>query len=102
MRAQRRHGASFEELDELLAAAWLDSIASDFNYHGLPPQARSNNPTCDFVEMDYNSTYERHQEGTCSSLYSVPAPQSDCRMPADACAGVDQRVMDVKREAILC
>jgi DNA-binding HxlR family transcriptional regulator len=33
----------FEELDELRAAAWLDSITSNFYYHGEPPLAVCHN-----------------------------------------------------------
>jgi len=33
MCALRWHGARFEELDELLAAIWLDPLTSDFYYY---------------------------------------------------------------------
>src|SRR5437762_6834257 len=33
LRAQRRHGVRFKELDELSASTWLDPVASDFYYH---------------------------------------------------------------------
>jgi hypothetical protein len=52
------------QLDELRAAAWIDSITVDSDDHGFPPKAYWSNLTSNFVEIEYSLTHELYQEGT--------------------------------------
>jgi hypothetical protein len=64
MGAQGWDGSGLEKLDEFGAVSRLDSIASDFHDHGLPPEKPWINQIGNFVGHEYNLTYEFNQEGT--------------------------------------
>src|SRR4029453_2443316 len=64
MAAQRRHRPRLEEPDELLAAPRLDPVATDFYYHGRPPNGIVEQADPSRIGRKHSSSHAHLQEGT--------------------------------------